>query len=143
MSGAWLDEKVILEIHAAQIARHGGLAGLRDRKVLQACIAAPFQGFGGTEFYPGPAAKASRLAFEIITQHPFVDGNKRTGMASLFALYIQQTGIALRIPSEQIVRIGNDVADGRMSYEELADYVGRRAADLSRRDISSDDGPVL
>lgn len=123
MSGEWLDEWTIIAIHAVQIEHHGGLDGLRDRRALQACIAALFQGFGGVEFYRGPAAKASRLAFEIITQHPFVDGNKRTGMAALFALYYQQTGRMLAMPTERIIRIGNGIADGSISYRQLRDYV--------------------
>lgn len=69
-------------IHSAAIARYGGASGVRDTGSLEAAVDRPYSSFGGQEMFPGPFAKAAALMESIIQRHPFVDGNKRTGVAS-------------------------------------------------------------
>ncbi len=71
-------EQVIL-LHESLIKAFGGYPGLRDEGLLDSALAAPFQSFSGESAYHSPQAKAARLGFGIIRNHPFVDGNKRTG----------------------------------------------------------------
>ena len=71
-------EQVIL-LHESLIKAFGGYPGLRDEGLLDSALAAPFQSFSGESAYPSPQAKAARLGFGIIRNHPFVDGNKWTG----------------------------------------------------------------
>jgi death-on-curing protein len=75
-----ISEETILRIHAELITEHGGANGVRDENALLAALASPWSGFADQELYPSTEEKASRLCYEIITQHPFVDGNKRTGL---------------------------------------------------------------
>ena len=70
----------ILDIHARQIARDGGSAGVRDLGLLQAAIFRPQTGY-----YPDLIAEAAALWESLTRNHPFVDGNKRTGFAATYA----------------------------------------------------------
>lgn len=76
-----LSREDVLAIHSAAIARFGGADGVRDEGMLDSALAQPFQTFGGQELYATVAEKAARYAFGIISDHPFVDGNKRTATA--------------------------------------------------------------
>ena len=71
----------VITIHDASIRKFGGATGLRDENLLISALAQPFQTFEGVDLYPGVVAKACRCAFGIIANHPFIDGNKRTGAA--------------------------------------------------------------
>jgi death on curing protein len=61
-------------------SRDGAASGVRDTGALDAAVARPYSGFGGAEFSPTPFAKAAALMESVIHRHPFVDGNKRTGL---------------------------------------------------------------
>jgi len=76
-----LDE--ILELHRLALEQAGGAAGLRDLAALESAVAQPYMAYGGQDLYPGVAEKASALAFSLIKNHPFVDGNKRVGHAAM------------------------------------------------------------
>jgi death-on-curing protein len=73
----------ILELHRQIMQRSGGALGIRDLGILESAIAQPRMTFGGAELYPTIVDKASSLGFSIVMNHPFVDGNKRTGHAAM------------------------------------------------------------
>jgi death on curing protein len=73
----------VLELHRRAIAQSGGALGIRDVGLLESAIAQPRMTFEGQELYPGLIEKAVALGFSIIMNHPFVDGNKRTGHAAM------------------------------------------------------------
>lgn len=73
-----IPREIVLALHERTISRFGGAHGVRDEGLLDAAISQPWQTFDGIDLYPTIEEKAARLSFEIITQHPFVDGNKRT-----------------------------------------------------------------
>ncbi|MBE6468423.1 MAG: Fic family protein [Coriobacteriaceae bacterium] len=76
---ALLSKAGVVEIHRETVSRFGGSRDIRDEGMLDASLAQPWQAFEGRELYPGDIAKVCRLSYGIITNHPFVDGNKRTG----------------------------------------------------------------
>ena len=78
----------ILELHKRSIADYGGLNGIRDIGLLESAIARAYQTFEGNDLYPTPYEKAAALGESLITNHPFIDGNKRTGMAAMYALLL-------------------------------------------------------
>ena len=84
----------ILSIHNDLIEEFGGLAGLRDQKLLESAVASPQQSFGGNDLYPTIFTKAAALTFHLVSNHPFVDGNKRTGAAS-GATFLSMNGFDL------------------------------------------------
>ena len=77
MSMLSFSKEEVLAIHETVIMRFGGLRGLRDEGLLDSTLAQPFQTFGGADLYPSAIEKACRYAFGIISDHPFLDGNKR------------------------------------------------------------------
>lgn len=78
----FLTKSVVIEIHAEQVAEHGGLAGLRDEGLLDSALAQPLQAFGGKYLHHDVFHMAAAYLFHIAGNHPFVDGNKRTALAA-------------------------------------------------------------
>jgi death-on-curing protein len=73
----------VLDLHALTLQQSGGMTGVRDMSTLQSAVVHPEMSFGGQELYPTLEEKAACLAFSIVSNHPFVDGNKRTGHAAM------------------------------------------------------------
>lgn len=73
----------VFEIHFRVMQQSGGLMGVRDLGALESALAQPRMTFGGAELYPTLAEKAAALGFALVKNHPFVDGNKRTGHAAM------------------------------------------------------------
>ncbi len=76
-----LNEAIL--IHAVLIEKFGGVKGLRDKTLLESSLARPFQHFNKQELYPTPEEKAAAIIESIITNHPFIDGNKRFGYVAM------------------------------------------------------------
>ena len=81
-----------------------------------------FAGFGDVEFYPTKEEKAARLGYELISNHAFVDGNKRIGMYVMLT-FLEVNGIRLECTNEDIVKAGLGVASGAMSAQDLLDWI--------------------
>src|SRR5438309_3746270 len=79
----------VLTLHEFSIKDFGGSRGIRDIGLLESAIARPFQTFGGEELYKTPFDKAAALGESLIINHPFVDGNKRTGFLAIVSLLIE------------------------------------------------------
>lgn len=123
-----ISEETILRIHDEQIEEHGGANGVRDENALLAALASPWSGFGNHELYPSTEEKASRLCYEIITQHPFVDGNKRTGLMALLIVLLH-AGKHLDARHSSLISLAKSVAAGEMDYAGLLDFIRRHIAD--------------
>lgn len=78
----------VLDIYSRVMQQSGGLVGIRDLGALESAVAQPRMTFDGTELYPTLVEKASALGFSLIENHPFLDGNKRTGHAALETLLV-------------------------------------------------------
>ena len=122
MSEFAFSQQDVLAIHAAAIARFGGLDGVRDEGILKSALAQPFQTFGDEHLYPDPIEKACRYAFGIISGHPFLDGNKRTG-AALLGTYLRVSGIDFKPDHASFLETILGVADGSIAYDELVHWV--------------------
>ena len=112
----------LIFIHSAAIARYGGASGIRDAGSLEAAIARPYTAFGGSEMFPGPFAKAAALMESVIQRHPFVDGNKRTGVASAVYLLRRHDYRLAGVTNAQLVELSLNVAAHRMSTTELGSW---------------------
>ena len=117
-----VDIATVLAIHEEVIAFAGGSTGLRDHGLLEAAVAAPFQTFSGEDLFPTLHDKAARLAFGIIKNRPFVDGNKRTG-AAVMGIFLEVNGILLSFSQRELIDIITSVADGSAGYEELSAWI--------------------
>lgn len=93
-----LSKNQVLALHAALLEEFGGTDGIRDMGMLESALAAPFQTFGGESLYPSLQAKAAQLGFGLVCNHPFLDGNKRTG-AHVMLVFLALNGISWSTPS--------------------------------------------
>lgn len=112
----------VLAIHDLQIRRHGGTGGVRSMACLEGCVASPWMSFAGEDLYPTLCEKAARLGYEVITQHPFVDGNKRTGLALMLVL-LREGGVVGSFHHGELLHTILSVADGSLDYDGLLAFV--------------------
>lgn len=106
-----LTSKQVLNIHADLIFATGGTDGLRDMGMLESALNSPFQTFDQIDMYPTLQQKAARLAFSIVKNHPFVDGNKRSGV-HVMLVFLAINGIFPDYTQEELIEIGLKLADG-------------------------------
>jgi death-on-curing protein len=96
----FLTTRLVLRLHARQIAKHGGSAGARDIGLLESALAQPKQSFGDQYVHDDLAAMTAAYVYHIVKNHPSVDGNKRTGAyARLFFLEINGSSLT-PVPQE-------------------------------------------
>lgn len=117
-----LTEKHILQMHSLLIQETGGSKGVKDRRLLDSALNLPFQTFNGEDIYKTIRAKASRLAFSIINNHAFVDGNKRIGILSMI-VFLDINGIEVDCTDDELIELGLGVASGKINYEELLNWI--------------------
>lgn len=101
----------VLAIHDRLISTSGGSYGIRDESGLLSALGRPFQTFGGEDLHASVFAKAGALLHALCTNHPFVDGNKRTALV-VAAYVLHREGIGLDIPIEEGEAFMLDVARG-------------------------------
>ena len=114
-------EKILL-LHRIMAQATGGSVGVRDEGLLESALDAAFSGFGGVEFYPTKEEKGARLGYNLISNHAFVDGNKRIGMYVMLT-FLEVSGIRMDCTNEDVVHAGLSVADGSMDYDGLLAWV--------------------
>lgn len=105
-------------LHEDLIEQTGGSLGVRDDGLLESALNSPFQTFDGESLYPSIQQKASRLAYSLICDHPFIDGNKRIGIHTML-VFLELNGIVLDYSQEELVSVGLGLASGRMGDKEL------------------------
>lgn len=117
-----LSSDEILSLHTNLIQRYGGSDGIRDDRALDAALNTPFQTFDGMDLYPTVIDKAVRLAYGLITDHPFIDGNKRIGtMAMLMTLRLNH--IPLSYAQSELIDIMLRIACGEKDVRDLKKWV--------------------
>ena len=114
-------DKVLL-LHRLIAEETGGSIGIRDEALLESALEGAFAGFGDKEFYPSKEEKGARLGYTLISNHAFVDGNKRIGMYVMLT-FLEVNGIRMDCTNDDVYRTGMCVADGTMGYEELLCWV--------------------
>ena len=109
-------------LHQLLAEATGGSIGVRDEGLLDSALESAFSGFGEQEFYPSKEEKGARLGYTLISNHAFVDGNKRIGIYIMLT-FLEMNGIRIQCTDEELVHIGLSVADGSMKYEDLLQWV--------------------
>ena len=112
----------VLELHRRLLAQSEGAAGLRDLGALESAVAQPRMTFESTDLYPSLPEKAAALGFSLISNHPFLDGNKRVGHAAMEAFLILN-GHELSAAVEDTEQLIVGVASGSVSRTELELWV--------------------
>lgn len=114
-------DKVLL-LHKLIAEETGGSVGIRDEALLESALENAFSSFGGQEFYPSKEEKGARLGYTLISNHAFVDGNKRIGMYVMLT-FLEVNGIRLDCTNNEIVEVGLAIASGAMDYDALLKWV--------------------
>jgi death on curing protein len=116
----WLDIDIVLDFHAEQLALFGGADGISDRGLLESALARPINKFayGETDL----AILAAAYGFGIVRNHPFVDGNKRTGLAAMI-VFLGLNRIDLDAPQDAATAIVFGLAAGEIAEDVLARWI--------------------
>lgn len=129
----WLDINIVLDFHAEQLALFGGADGIRDRGLLESALARPVNKFAYGE--PDLAVLAAVYGFGIAKNHPFVDGNKRTALASMI-VFLGLNEFDLDAPQEATTAVILSLAAGEITEEVLARWIAAHIKPLDAPPIS-------
>ena len=122
LSPVFLTLAEALEIHTDQIKRYGGSGGVRDLHLLQSALAQPEASFGGEWLHKDLFEMAAAYAFHLTRNHPFLDGNKRTALASAL-LFLKLNGASLLDPRQRLLEAMRKMSTGRLSKEESTEIL--------------------
>ena len=111
-----------LKIHDSLIESYGGAQGIRDYGLLLSALEMPKASFGGEELHPTLFDKAAAYLFHIVKNHPFVDGNKRTGAAVTLA-FLELNKVVVTVKSEDFEELVVATAEGLVSKKEIAKFL--------------------
>jgi len=114
-----LDE--IIEIHNDQIKRYGGLSGIRDIELLKSAITIPAACFGGDYLHKDIYEMASAYMFHIVRNHPFIDGNKRTGAVAA-VIFLIMNGVDLSADEVAFEKMVLSVAEGKSDKAKISQF---------------------
>ena len=118
----FLSAEQILFIHARLIEETGGSHGVRDLNMLLSAIGRPQASFDNQALYPDLFSKAAALLESLIRNHPFVDGNKRTG-ATAAGLFLHRNGYRLTASNADLVAVTMSIAQSQSNLAELAAWL--------------------
>ncbi len=121
----------VLELYRRIIEQSGGAMGIRDQGALESALAQPRMTFGGEALYPTIIEKASALGYAMIMNHPFVDGNKRAGHATL-ETFLVLNGYEIDAPSEEQDNVILQIAAGELKREAFTHWLRTHA--VSKQD---------
>jgi death-on-curing protein len=116
----------VLEIHTDQIERYGGAVDIRDQGLMLSAIAQPCAAFGGHFLHDDLFLMAAAYLFHLVQNHPFVDGNKRTGTASAL-VFLDLNGFEVDCDADALAELVIDVTLGKSGQTEVADFFRRHA----------------
>ena len=119
----------VLELHNASIEDFGGAKGVRDLGLLESAIARPFQTFGGEDLYPTAIDKAAALAESLIINHPFIDGNKRTGMLGMTTLLFEYD-LTINAAPDAVYDFVIKISTGEIKFEQIVDWLKQNTSSL-------------
>lgn len=119
----------VLVLHARIVAHAGNATGVRDQPALESCVAQMHQTFGGVELYPSLIEKAAALGFFLVSNHPFVDGNKRIGHTALEVMLVLN-GFEISANVDEQERVMLALAAGELSREQFTEWVQQHVTSL-------------
>ena len=109
-------------MHELIINHIGGLHGVKDFGALESAVSSIYQTFDGQELYPSIEQKAARLGYNLISNHAFIDGNKRVGMLAMLT-FLEINNIKMQYTDQEIINIGFGVATGNLKSSDLHNWI--------------------
>lgn len=117
-----LDTSQVLYLHSLMCNATGGSSGLRDRAALESAIYHAYASFEGKDLYSTIEEKGARQAYGIIRNHPFIDGNKRTGLF-IMLIFLELNDIKLNFTQSELVELGIGIAGGKIDSEQITKWI--------------------
>lgn len=117
-----LSQEKVLLLHELITEQTGGDPSVRDIALLNSALESAFATFDGQELYPSVQEKGARLGFALISNHAFVDGNKRIGIFVML-IFLEINGVKISPTNDEVARVGLAVAAGEMKYPELLAWI--------------------
>ena len=117
-----IDINDIIYAHELLIKKTGGTTGLRSIDLLESAVASPFNSYAGVDYYPTIQEKAARLAYGLIKNHPFIDGNKRIGILVMIT-FLESCEIILDCSDDELVELGLSVADSSLDHKDILEFI--------------------
>lgn len=114
-------EKVLL-LHQLITQETGGSIGVRDQSLLESALESAFATFDGQDLYPSKEEKGAKIGFSLISNHAFVDGNKRIGMYVMLT-FLEVNGIKINATNNDVEDLAMSVASGTSHYSEILDWI--------------------
>ena len=121
MAPLFLDIERVFQIHRSLIEHYGGKEGIRDAGLLHSAIAMPQASFGGDYLHADLFEMAAAYLYHIVQNHPFLDGNKRTGAAAAI-IFLAMNGVSVKAEEDGLVKITLRVASGQASKKDIAAF---------------------
>ena len=109
----------VVEIHSDQIQHYGGSEGIRDMNLLSSAVAMPYASFSGMFLHSDLHEMAAAYAFHICQNHPFVDGNKRTALASAL-IFLELNGVSVSDSQGKLYEAMVSLASGNVTKVDFA-----------------------
>ncbi|HEX8931852.1 MAG TPA: type II toxin-antitoxin system death-on-curing family toxin [Patescibacteria group bacterium] len=122
MNTSYLTLEQILVIHEDQIERYGGTSGLRNLELLESALFRPQSTFDGNDLYKDIFEKAASFMHSLILNHPFVDGNKRTGMVGGL-VFLEINGFSLQVQQGELVETALVIATKKLDIEKTTAWI--------------------
>lgn len=126
MTPEFLSVEDVLLIHRDQVERYGGSADLRDAGLLDSAVQTPRAMFDGRLLHEGLFEIAAAYLFHLVQNHPFLDGNKRTGTAAAL-VFLDLNGVEMAIDDDALVDLVLGVAQGRTGKASVAEFLRTHA----------------
>jgi len=123
----------ILQIYRRILEQSGGSMGIRDLNALESALAQPRMKFSGEDLYPSLIEKAAALAFSLIQNHPFLDGNKRIGHAAMETFLILND-FEIAAPADEQEKVILQVAAGKLAREA---FIAWLRSHVAKRELES------
>ena len=123
----YLTQEQVMKLHQVLIETSGGSLGIRDEGMLDSALKTPLQTFDKRELFPTILDKATRLAFGLIKNHPFIDGNKRIGTHAML-IFLALNNIMLSYKDEELIDIIFRVASDRADENDLYSWIENHQA---------------
>jgi len=111
----------VLTLHANQVNLYGGQQGVRDLGLLESALAQPLATFGGQSLHTDVFEMAAAYLFHVVQNHPFLDGNKRTGAVAAL-VFLDLNGVEIDAPKGSLYELTMRVATGHANKDQIADY---------------------
>jgi len=121
----YLTLEEVLYLHQQLIVNFGGTGGIHDFGLLHSAIERPKASFGGKDLYPDVYEKVAALVYSLINNHPFVEGNKRTGVAAML-ITLNQNDVKIKLENQELVKFALDIEAKKMDIKGIAGWIKSR-----------------